>query len=291
MTELLTTLLKVSLVVFMAGSLLDMGLRLRLGAALAGLRNVRFVTLSLLWGFVLCPAFAYGLTRVMPLEQPYALGLILLGMAPCAPFLPMVVDRARGDMAYAASFMLLSSVAMVAFMPLAVPVLATGLTVSAWTIAKPMLAVVLLPLALGMATLHASPSAAARIQPIVKKTTGTATVVMLGLVVVVYGEGFIGSAGSYATLTQVIFLGAVTAGSYGLAFGLPQGQKSVLGLGICTRNLGAAFAPLFTAPDVDPRAIVMVALGVPVQVILSLVAARLFAARAGAAVVAGAAPS
>ena len=46
----------------------------------------------------------------MPLSEPYAIGLILLGMARCAPFLPMVVDRARGDPAYAAAVILLMSV-------------------------------------------------------------------------------------------------------------------------------------------------------------------------------------
>lgn len=280
MNELATTALKISLVIFMAGNLLDMGLRLRLRDALGGLRNVRFVTLSLLWGFVLCPAFAWLLTRVVPLEQPYAIGLMLLGMTPCAPFLPMVVERARGDMACTASFMLLASVGMVVFMPIAVPLMVEGLTVTAWVIAKPLLAVVLLPLAIGMAILQASPAAASSIQPIVKKTTGVATIVMLALCVVVYGKGFIGSAGSYATLTQMIFFGVVTAASYALAFGLPQGQKSVLSLGICTRNLGAAFAPLFTAANVDERAIVMVALGVPMQTIFAFVAARIFARRA-----------
>ncbi|MCK7490682.1 MAG: hypothetical protein MZW92_02040 [Comamonadaceae bacterium] len=60
MAETLNTLLKISLVIFMAGNLLDMGLRLRLGTALVGLRDVRFVSLSLLWCFVLGPAIAWG---------------------------------------------------------------------------------------------------------------------------------------------------------------------------------------------------------------------------------------
>ena len=70
MTDLLKISLKISLVIFMAGNLLDMGLRLKLGTALVGLRNVRFVMLSLLWCFVLGPAIAYGLTQVIPLEAP-----------------------------------------------------------------------------------------------------------------------------------------------------------------------------------------------------------------------------
>ncbi len=281
--ETLNALLKISLVIFMAGNLLDMGLRLKLGTALVGLRNMRFVSFSLLWCFVLGPAVAYGITRLIPLEAPYAMGLILIGMAPCAPFLPMMVDRARGDLGYTASFMLLASVGMVAYMPLAVPLLVQGLSVSAWVVAKPLLAVVLVPLVIGMVTLRRAPGFAARAQPVVKKITGLVTIIMLVLCLVVYGEAFIGSAGSYATLAQVIFYCAVTAGSYMLAFGLPQNRRSVLALGVCTRNLGAAFAPLFAVAGIDERAIVMVALGVPLQTIAAVVAARVFGSRAEAA--------
>jgi hypothetical protein len=73
----------------------------------------------------------------------------------------------------------------------------------------------------------------------------------------------------------------VTAASYALGFGMPSGQKSVLSLGICTRNCGSALAPLFVAADVDQSAIVMVTLGIPMMFISAMVAARVFAARAG----------
>ena len=92
MTETLNNLLKITVVIFMAGNLLELGLRLNLTEALRGLRDVRFVTLSVLWAFVLCPGLAYGLTLVIPLTPPYAMGLILLGLAPCAPLLPMMAD-------------------------------------------------------------------------------------------------------------------------------------------------------------------------------------------------------
>ncbi len=59
--------LKMSLVLFMVGNLLDMGLRLKLQQAIGALRKVRFVTLCLLWGFILLPGLAYLLTVVMPL--------------------------------------------------------------------------------------------------------------------------------------------------------------------------------------------------------------------------------
>ena len=50
----------------------------------------------------------------------------------------------------------------------------------------------------------------------------------------------------------------------------------MLSLGMCTRNTGAALALLFAAPDVDQRAIVMVAFGVLMQAMSSFVAASYF---------------
>ena len=131
-----------------------------------------------------------------------------------------------------------------------------------------------------MAIRRASASIAAKLQPAVKKTTGLATIIMLGLCLVMYGKGFVGAIGTYAIGTQILFFSLVTAGSYGLSFGLPQAQKSVLSLGMATRNIGAALAPLFAVADADQRAIVMVALGVPMQTIFSLLAARWFSRRA-----------
>jgi BASS family bile acid:Na+ symporter len=59
--------------------------------------------------------------------------------------------------------------------------------------------------------------------------------------------------------------------------GLTRPRRSVLGLGVCTRNAGAAIAPLFADPAADPRAIVMVALAVPLQIAAALLWARWFA--------------
>ncbi len=178
--------------------------------------------------------------------------------------------------------MLLASVVTVAYMPLAVPIMVKGLTADAWTIAKPLVFFLMVPLAIGMVIQRVSEPIAIKIQPFVKKTTGIDTLLMLVICIVVYGKGFIGAVGTYAIGTQILFFSLAIAASYCLSPGLTQGQKSVLGLGMSTRNLGAAFAPLFAASGVDQRAIVMAALGVPMQTIFSLLAARWFARRASA---------
>jgi hypothetical protein len=88
------------------------------------------------------------------------------------------------------------------------------------------------------------------------------------------------SAGSFAIGTQIMHLVIVTAASYGLAFGLKQGRRSFLSLGMCTRNIGAALGPLHATPGVDQRALVMVTVAFPLMVMISFLAGRLFVARA-----------
>ncbi|MBX9748358.1 MAG: hypothetical protein K5Q68_01970 [Roseococcus sp.] len=269
--------MRLSLFVFMAGSLLEMGLGLSVKEALKGLRNRRFLAYGVVYGLLLGPVLAWLLTRIIPLDEPYAVGLLMLGMAPCAPFLPALVKQAHGDMAYVPAMLLLTALGTVAMMTLAAPLLLTGLTLKAWTIARPLVFMVLLPLLLGMLIFGATPRLAVAIRPAIRRCAAIAAVVLLVLCLVLYGRGFASSFGSFAIGTQFLFLGLLTAASYDLSPGLGQAQRSVMALGLATRNVGAAIAPLLAAPDVDPRTIVMVALGVPVQIAWSLMAAAWFA--------------
>lgn len=274
MSEILDILFKVSLAIFMAGSLLEMGLKLNLADAVRGLRSPRFVVFSLLWSFVICPALAYAITLVIPLEAPYAIGLILLGMAPCAPFVPRLVEKAKGDLGYTAAFMVLASLGTVVFMPFAVPLLAKGLTASAWSIAKPLLIVVLLPMAIGVLIRRKSDPVASKLLPAVKKSAGLAGLVWCILCLVIYGKGLLGVAGSFAVASELLFFGLIFLGTFFLAFGLPYEQKIVLSIGVTTRNLGACLAPLLSVPDMDQRATLMIVLALFIMVIVTLLGTK-----------------
>ena len=54
--------------------MLAMGLGLTLAQIVQPLKNVRLVVLALLANFVLVPLLAYGITLVIPLEEPLKLG-------------------------------------------------------------------------------------------------------------------------------------------------------------------------------------------------------------------------
>lgn len=273
--DLLLTL-KISLVIFIAGNLLEMGLKLNPADALRGLRNIRFVTYTLLWGFVLGPGLAYGISLIIPLEPAYSLGLILLGMAPSAPFLPMLVNKAKGDLGFTAAFMVLISIGTVICMPLMVPLLAKGLSVSTWTIAKPLAVMILLPLVIGMTILRFNKNLATTLNPSVKKTTGVFALATVFLSALVYGEGLAGIGGSYAIVALIIFFTVLAGVSYWFSFGLKHNQRIVLSLGMTTRNLGAAVAPLLSLPEMDERSIVTVVLALPIMILYALLATKWF---------------
>lgn len=267
--------LPLCIVAFMVGNLAAIGLELDFRAALAPLGNLRFVVVVMLLDWVLGPAFAWGLARAMPMAEPYALGLELIGLAPAAPFLPMMVRRAGGDLAYAACFMLIAAVGTVIFMPIALPILEPGLAVSAWTVAKPLLLFLLVPLLAGLAVKAQAPLLAEGLHWLVKRLADLATIAMLAGIVILYWRGFVEAVGSYAILSQLIYAAGATVGSYLLSGGLKAEQRSVVSLGACTRNLGAALAPLLAVTS-DPRTTVMIALGVPITLVVTAVAARWF---------------
>jgi bile acid:Na+ symporter, BASS family len=267
--QLLNVALNITLIVFMIGSLLEVGLRVRLKEAGAALHNLRFVVLSLLLCFVVGPLLAVLLTKILPLAPPYSLGLLLLGLVPCSPACPLFVSIARGSLAYLTALMLIAYVGTVLLMPFAVPYLAPGFTADSWTIEKPLLYFVALPLVVGAAVRQAASGFAERTAFLVRKVTGIVTACMIVLAAWIYRNDLVSSFGTFAIAAQILYYGILGSVTYGLAFGLMYEQKSVLTLGLGTRNVGPALAPLFAVPGTDQRAIAMCVLAAFLGAILS----------------------
>src|SRR5512135_3160456 len=178
MDTILHQIMGITIVIFMVGNLLEVGLRLNVAEAITALRNARFVVTSLLWCFVLGPALAVLLTKLIPLTGPYALGLVLLGMAPCSPAIPVMMRKSGGSLAYMSAFMLTAYAGTVVLMPFMVPWLAKGFTADPWTIAKPLLFFIVVPLIIGVAIRRAAEKFADKAAPIVKKVTGVNTLIL-----------------------------------------------------------------------------------------------------------------
>jgi BASS family bile acid:Na+ symporter len=275
---MLDLIMRIGIMLFMVGSLGGVGLRVTPSDLLRPLQHTTFLIISLVTSWVVCPLVAVLVLKFVPIAQPYAAGLMLLSLAPCAPFAPAMVRIARGDGSYLAAFMVLSAITTVVFMPIGVPLLLDGVRVSPWNIARPLLLFVLLPLLAGMTISGTHPHAAAWMRPRVETLTTVAALAMFVPIVHLFGPGILNAIGTHAIAAQILFLVIVTSVTHALGAALHRDQQSVVTLGISTRNLGAALAPI-SAVAADERGVVMIALGAVATLLWSAVLARYLGGR------------
>ncbi|MGB5202547.1 bile acid:sodium symporter family protein [Eudoraea sp.] len=268
---------KIVVMIFTVSNLAAMGLEINKDEAIVTLKNPRFIMLILVWGWIVGPALAWGITQIIPLSAPHAAGLLLISLAPTAPFFPLMVTKARGDMSAAGAFILVATIGTVIFLPLLVPFLIKGLTVSIWGLAKPLLIMVLLPLIVGFIIKVKKEAFANKIGPIVKKIGTLFLLITAVMTFWLYWEEMLSAIGSYAVGAQVLFLGILTFLAYKIPFGLKKTQRSGMALGMCTRNIAAVFVAYFSIVNPDPGVFVMIVLVVPIALVVALIAARIFA--------------
>ena len=275
--------------IFTVSNLAAMGLQVRMPEVMVALRNKKSIALIFVWGWVLGPAFAYLITKVLPLAEPYVVVVFLCSLAPCAPFLQQMVGKARGDMGFAGAFVPLVMVGTVVLMPLMAPLLIKGVTISTSALAKPLLLTILLPLIIGATIRHYADKGATKIFPAVKKLALLSTLLTIVWCLVIYGRGMLNTAGELALLSMTLFMVGMGLITYLIGFGMKQNQRSVMALGMGTRNIAAVLAAALAIPNGDSRIVVMTVLWTLWSVVLAAIGAKIFAKQAGQTVAGGAA--
>jgi len=270
--------------IFTVSNLATMGLQVRMPQVAAALRNKKSLALILVWGWVLGPALGLLITKVLPLAEPYVVVVLLASLAPCAPFLQQMVSKARGDIGFAGALIPLVAVGTVVLMPLMAPVLIKGLTISTLALAKPLLLTILLPLIIGAAIRHYADKGATKIFPAVKGLALVSTLLTIVWCLVIYGRGMLNTAGEFALLSMTIFMVVMGLITYRFGFGMKQDQRSVMSLGMGTRNVAAVLAAALAIPNADPRIVVMTIMWTLWSVVLSAIGAQIFAKQAGKSV-------
>jgi bile acid:Na+ symporter, BASS family len=266
---------------FTVSNLAAMGFQVRMPQITVALRSKKSLGLIFLWGWVVGPALGYLITRVLPLAEPYVIVVLLASLAPCAPFLQQMVGKARGDMGFAGALIPLVAIGTVVLMPLMAPFLIKGLTISTWALAKPLLLTILLPLLIGAAIRHYADSAATKIFPAVKGLALLSTLLTIVWCLVIYGRGMLNTAGEFALLSMTLFMVGMGLITYRFGFGMKQNQRSVMALGMGTRNVAAVLAAAIAIPNADPRIVVMVVMWTLWSVVLAAIGAKIFAKQAG----------
>ncbi len=257
MTELLQTLLSMSVFTFTVSSMLAVGLGYTLQEIVEPLREPTAVLRALVANFVLVPLLAVLITRALPLQPGLEIGVILLGCAAGAPFLIKLTKTARGDIARSATLLVLLVPVTVVFMPFVVPRLAEGANVSTGAIAVQLASTLILPAVLGLVLKAKVPRWADRARPIMG-IVSTIALVALFVATLALNVSAILALGFLAFVAAVGLLAGAFAAGYLLA--RPgHGRRTVLGLGTAQR--GIAPATLVASQDIADRdALVMVVL-------------------------------
>jgi predicted Na+-dependent transporter len=227
--------------VFVITSMLGMGFSLTVQQIVAPLRKTRLVLMSLAANFIVVPVLVLLIVAIIPLSEGVEIGLILAGMAAGAPFLPKLVQVAKGDMAFAAGLMVMLMAVTIAFLPLVLPFVLTGVQVNPWEIAQSLVVLMLIPLAFALLIRDRYEEVAKGLVPTMSMASNLSLIVMFIAYFVAYYDdtsSVIGTGGILAAAFLVI--GAVVVGY--LMGGTGMGTKKVLALGTGQRNLAAAFA-------------------------------------------------
>jgi bile acid:Na+ symporter, BASS family len=275
--DLLSKAVTVAMLSFVVSSMLAMGVALTLAQIIKPLRNARLVILALLGNFVLMPLGAVVLAKVLRLDEGFGVGLLILGCAAGAPFLPKLAELAKANVAFAVGAMVLLMVVTVGYLPIILPTLLQGVTVDSWKIARSLVLLMLLPLAAGLAVKAYYEDLAARVKPAL---TWISSVSLILLVVLITAENI-------DKVLQVFGTGGILAGLLFIALGVGIGwllggrdvdTKPVMALGTGQRNIAAALVVASQSFD-DPKVVVMVTVVAIVGLIILMPLSRALANR------------
>lgn len=279
--DILLTIANVALDLFTITSMLAVGMSLTVKQIVDPLRNLRLVIVVLAASFILVPLWAILLTLVIPMGDEQNTALILLGACAGGPFIPLLVQMAKGRMPLGVGEMVLLLVVTIFYVPLFLPLMLPYVHVDAVAIARDLTLFMLLPLILGLLVKWRYTELAANWQPHLSRTSVFSLLLLfvaglppaLPKIISVIGTWLVPA----ATLLAV---GGALFG-YLLSFKDDPGGRKVLSLGTGQRNLAAALLVAAHAFSADTFVMTLVACLV-LTVVMHLIAAEWGRRTAGA---------
>ena len=258
MENVLSTLQNLFTLTFVVTSMLSMGLSLTVSQILQPLKNTRLVTMALAANFVIVPAVAFALSRIIPLEQSVQIGLLLLGTAAGAPFLPKLAQIAKANVAFSVGLMTILIIVTIVYLPIVLPLLLPGVEVDAGKIALTLIVTMLVPLLIGLVIKARYEGAAGEIEPVMAQISTISLALLLVLMLGLNISNVVALFGTGAIIATLLFITISIAAGY-LLGGPSTDTKQVLALGSGQRNLSAAFIIATGSFADQPNVLVFVA--------------------------------
>lgn len=154
----------------------------------------------------------------------------------------------------------------IVFMPLALPLMVPGLKADPWAIAKPLLFLMVIPLAIGLALAPSGASWTKTLLAVVRMASNLAAALVIVLMIGLNFKTLLGTLGSFAIATYALYMLALVGAAYLLGL-VDKPTRAVFALGAGSRNLPAAL--LLASASFDDTAItVMVVVGFVVTLIM-----------------------
>jgi BASS family bile acid:Na+ symporter len=279
--ELLSKAVPITMLVFVVASMLAVGSSLTVRQIVTPLRNRKLVFFALLANFVLMPAGALAIAKLLRLDRPLGIALLLLGAAAGAPFLPKLAGIAKGNLAFAVGLMVLLMVLTVAYMPLVLPLLLEGVSVDPMRIARSLLLLMLLPLGVGLVVNARFGSVAEKMRVPLNRISTLSLALLIVLLLVTNVQNVLALLGTRGIFASILFLLA-GAGIGWLLGGPGLGTKGVLALGTAQRNIAAALVVGGKDFD-DPKVLVMIVVVAVVGLLILIPLARVLGTRSAEA--------
>ena len=261
--DLLNKVATTALLGYVVSSMMAMGVGFTIGQIIDALRDVRLVLLALLANFVAMPLGALVLDKMLRLDEPLGVGLLLLGAAAGAPFLPKLTELAKGNLPFAVGIMVLMSVGTVGYLPLVLPLLLPGVTVNSGKIAVWLFLLTLLPLAIGLALRARYRAVAAGMRPVLDWVSNVTLVPMVLLLAVANIDKIFHVFGTRGILAGLLLI-ALGFGIGWMLGGPGVDTRRALALATGQRNIAAALVVAsegFSDPGVEIMVMVVTIVG------------------------------
>jgi BASS family bile acid:Na+ symporter len=205
--QLLVALFNAGIAISVGATVLSLGATFTVGELVAPLHRVGLVIAMVAVNAVVIPAAAWGIAKASPMDDSYVAGLVLATLgAGSAAALKAAQLAKRADLPLAVSVVVVLQLVNIIAVPLWAGQVVSGATISAWDIVKSLLALVLLPLVVGLVIRARYPDHAKVWRPALVKAANLALVIALATGITANWSTIKSMFGSWVIVTVIVIV-------------------------------------------------------------------------------------